>query len=212
MAEVKGRRMFDSLIHDRFLGFVIVCTVALTTALVLLSQMIILDKGRLALKCHSILVNQELLGSGSEGGSSSSTSKRSGGGKRTSMSNTSTSSDMYDNLGRYGVKGSSSSINRRTRLNQITTELKLWGCDIFSNELGALSTSRVLSICANIHITYSLFVSFALAIYAFIGWNWYCLILVYISMFSSAMEIGFIEHSKLNTVAKEISARHEKKL
>jgi len=194
LAGVKGRGMYNNLIYDRFQGGLIIFSLVLSTTLILIAQIITLNKSHLALKSYS---NQD-----------SSTSKKSGGGGGGRRSITADAS-AFDFAGEYGNNQSQRG-GVSAKFTQSLSDLKKFGYNMFSNELGALSTSRILSIGASIHVCTTMFVIIVWVYYAMTGRDWYTFFLIYIALFASAVEIGFLEHAALNDIAKEISAAHVK--
>ncbi len=191
--EARGHRMFYTLVYDRFLGFIVVSSVLFSTSVILISQVITLDKSYLALKGYV---------SNHETNSSSSVMKKPG-----RKSNTHTESITFDFPEGYNNNGN---------LNQsrgFVNSLERWKksvYELFSNELGALTTSRVLSICANAHLTFSLLVTLTWLLFIVLGRDWYALVLVYIALFASALEIGFLDRHALGNIAREINATYKK--
>jgi len=190
-----GKSMYSDLIRDRFQDALITTTVIVATTLMLVSQMIVLDKSYLALKSYS---KQE----------TSAVRKSSGGSKRKSLKHP--DAVTFDFSGDMnGIRGQRSGMV--ARIFKISESIEKYCGELFGNELGALSTSRILSIGANIHVGYTLFVIIVWIYYAASGGNWYCFFLIYLSLFSSAVEVGYLEPSELNDIADEINAVYSMK-
>lgn len=186
-----GRKMFDTLLNDRLLGFVVIAAVVFSSTVILISQAITLDKSQLALK--GFLRNDDI-------SSGLSSNKRSG---RKSTTNNETSFDFPVD---YGNKNNQIQIYGFWA--NISADLERWktcAFEIVSNELGALTTSRILSICANAHLAFSIFVTIIWLVYIVLGKEWYALVLIYIALFASALEIGFLDRNVLGNIAREIN-------
>mmetsp|Transcript_20384 Transcript_20384/g.30070 ORF Transcript_20384/g.30070 Transcript_20384/m.30070 type:complete len:703 (+) Transcript_20384:135-2243(+) len=192
-----GRNMFDTLLNDRLLGFVIIAAVVFSSTVILISQAITLDKSQLALKgfLRNDDISSGLSGSSSNSNSNSNSNKRSG-------KKTSTNSEItFD----YGNKKDQDQNYGWSKITSIHEKWKKYAYEIFSNELGALTTSRILSICANAHLGFCIFVTIIWMVYIVLGKEWYALVLIYIALFASALEIGFLDRNVLENIAIEIS-------
>ena len=180
--------MHSDLIRDRLQDGLITISVLLSTTLMLISQIIVHDKSYLALKSYS---KQE----------TSTVKKSSGGSRRKPLINA--------DINAFDFSSDYSSSQRRgilAKIFQISENVKKYGVELFGNELGALSTSRILSIGASIHVGYTLCVVLVWIYYAASGGNWYSFLLIYLSLFSSAVEVGYLEPSTLNDIADEINS------
>ena len=176
--------MFNNLIYDRFQGGMIMFTVLLSTSLILISQIVILDKSYLALKSYTSL-NPE-----------STAVRKSGSGKRNSI--TEFSADFgKSQCQKHGISA---------KISNFVGTAEKTAYNLFLNELGALSTSPLLSMASNIHVVYTLFVITMWIYHVTTGRFWYTFFFIYISLFSSAVEIGFLEKSALTNIANEIAA------
>lgn len=191
--DARGYRMFENLVCDQFLGFIVVSSVLFSTSVILISQVITLDKSYLALKGYVNNHESTLIGSAS---------KKSG-----RKSSTHAESISFDFPIDYSYR------RNQNQSRGIVNTLQRWkksGYELFSNELGALTTSRILSICANAHLAFSLFVTIAWLIFILLGRDWYALVLVYIALFASALEIGFLDRHAMGNIAREINAANRK--
>ena len=188
--------MYENLIYDSFQGGLITTTVILSTMLLLISQIIVLDKSHLALKSFS----QQLPPI-----SKKASTRKLG---KTDTTNISDFPAKYDNS--QGIL-----IQQRNgifaKLSSCIDWIKKSICELLANELGALSTSRTLSICANIHVGYTMFVIVVWIYYALTsGGQWLSFVLIYTALFASAIEVGFLEKGSLLVISKEISADFQK--
>lgn len=184
----KGTSMYENIIYDRFQGGIITITVLVTTVLLLISQIIILDRSHLALKSHCHQFPPP--------------SKKSSSRKIGRNSN----EGLFNFSRNHGSNQSSQTSGIFAKLSSHVSWIKKSGCELLANELGALSTSRILSICANIHVGYTMLVKAVWIYYVFTGGRqWFSFVLVYVALLLSAVEVGFLEKSSLTIIAKEIS-------
>ncbi len=200
LAGVTGNRMYDNLIRDRLQDGLITATVLLTTTLLLVSQILVLDKSYLALRSFS---------ESQDAAASLKRSSGSGGGSRRKPKTLGASdfdfSRDYNNTSqqRRGVMG---------KIYGMGEKVKKYCVELLSNELGALSTSRILSIGANIHVAYTLLVVVIWMHYAITGGNWYMFFLIYLALFSSAVEVGYLDSATVYDIADTINYYHGVKL
>jgi hypothetical protein len=191
-----GTSIYENLIYDRFQCGLITMTVILSTMLLLISQIIVLDKSHLALKSFS----QQLPPISKKAST-----------RKIGKNDTTNLFDFpvkYDNS--QGIQ-----IQQRNgifaKLSSCIDWIKRGVYELLANELGALSTSRILSICANIHVVYTMFVIVVWIYYAFTsGGQWLSFVLIYTALFASAIEVGFLEKSSLLVICNDIIADFDK--
>ena len=175
----KGTRAYENLMFDHFQGFLITFTVFISTFFILLSQIIITDKSALALKSYSQQMPQVS--------------------KKSSMRKSGNKNDFGMDYGTNTNRGLLSEI--RT----LKTKLERKGLELLSNELGALSTSHILSVCARFHMIYTTIIIAVWIYYAAVmnGEDWFCFILIYAAL-ASAVEVGYLEKNALAKISGEI--------
>jgi len=118
----------------------------------------------------------------------------SGNGRRSTKKHDGTFSGTTWRFGKFNF--SSSLDNLRRFVNRV-----------FANEVGALSTSRILAVSSHMHLLHSMFIIFLLSIYTVLGKNFYALALTFVAVVNSsgAMDIGVLEYDELQKIADEIS-------
>lgn len=186
MIGATSRSMYDNLMKD-YVSIIIVClSVTLVTTLILLAQAVALDKSFLALKGYMHF-------DATNGPRTSSTNSVKKGGKKHSSGNDNKDDSMLKCF--YNV----------------SSHIHQMGASMFVNELGALSSSRILAVCSHVHVMFSLFLIVVWILYSLCGKNCYALVLTFIAVFNSAgaMEIGLVEFDELESIAKEIFVKIE---
>lgn len=179
----KGTRAYENLMFDHFQGFLITFTVFISTFFILLSQIIITDKSALALKSYSQQMPQVS--------------------KKSSMRKAGNKNDFGMDYGGQSTNTSNSGV--LMEIKTIKTRLERKGLELLSNELGALSTSHILSVCARFHMIYTTIIIAVWIYYAVMnGEDWFCFILIYAALFSSAVEVGYLEKNALAKISGEI--------
>ena len=204
---VQGSRgMFDNLIQDRFAGYIIAFSVVITSAMMLLGQIVILDKSSLSLEAHSYIQgNKNNVIKSSDGHNNH---RRSGGGRRaTNNGNTSDNLHLWNDKG--GNSGSGLSNDKK---KHILSDMRDFIYEIFSKELGALSTSRILSFIFCVYSAHALLVVVLAVFYSSTGRDWYPLVLTLIAIFTAAggSDVDTADFDELEGIAGEINAAHGK--
>jgi len=200
---VKGRSMFDNVIQDKVSAFIIAISVILVTTLILLSQAATLDRSFLARKGYiDGGLNSNDVGH-SDGGTNGSFTKRSSGYDGMGGSG----SSRRSNKKHEGTFIGSTWILGRFNFSSSLDNLRRFVNRLFANEVGALSTSRILALSSHMHLLHSMFIIFLLSIYALLGRNFYALALTFVAVVNSsgAMDIGVLEFDELQKIADEIS-------
>lgn len=206
MIGATSRSMYDGLVKDWVSIMIVGISVVLVTTLILLAQAVALDKSFLALKSYVYFdsinggTSKGMDGSNTSGSSSGSTKK---GGKRYSSGN-----DNKNDFSFFGTREPMSWKRSTLKyLHELSNHVYETGVSMFTNELGALSSSRILAVCSHIHVLFSLFLIVVWILYSLFGKNCYALVLTFIAVFNSAgaMEIGLVEFDELESIAKEIS-------
>lgn len=183
-----GRRMYDRLIYDSFLSSVIGIITVLITSLVLLSSAVTLDRSHLAMKAY--LYQEEASGS----------SKRSGSKK----------GGQFDfDFSEFLPPPPDVKKGTFATLKQTMDSFKAFVYSVFADEVGPLSTSRILSVCSSIHLGISIFVIILFIFYYTTDRYWHPLVVLYLSFFSSAFEISAVDTFILHNLANDISMSHK---
>ena len=179
-----GRRMYDRLIYDSFLMWVIGIITILITFLVLLSSAVTLDRSYLAMK--AFLYQEEASGS----------SKRSGMKK---------GGQLDFDFSEFLAQSPDIKKGPFATLKQMMSTFKKSVYSVFVDEVGPLSTSHILSICSSIHLGISIFVTVLFLFYYITGRYWHPLVVIYLSLFSTVFELGAIDSFGLQSLADVIS-------
>jgi len=200
---VKGQSMFDNIIQDRLSAFIIAVSVISVTTLTLISQAATLDRSFLSRKGYvdSGLGSNEI--SYSDSGRSGLSAKRSSAFDSLSSSGSSRKIKRYDDSFVVG----NSWISTRFNFSSSLGKFRHFVNRVFANEVGPLSTSRILAVSSHIHLLQIIFIMFVLVMYTVFNKNFYALGLTFVAVVNSsgAMDIGVLEYDELQTIADEIS-------
>jgi len=199
----KGRSMFDNVIQDRLSAFIIAVSVVLVTILILISQAATLDRSFLARKGYTdngLGCNDVGYSDGTLGGSST---RRS-----TGYDGVGGNGNGRRNIKRHEVTFVGNTWTfARFNFSSFLGNLRHFVNQVFANEVGALSTSRILAVSSRIHLFQIIIIIFFLSMYAVLDENCYALALTFVAVVNSsgAMDIGVLEFDELQMIADEIS-------
>lgn len=185
---VNGRSMYDRLIYDSFLMWVIGVITILITSLVLLSSAVTLDRSYLATK--AFLHQEEASGSSKKSGS-----KKGG--------------EFDFDFSEFLPQSPDVKKGPFAALKQMISNFKSHVYSVFADEVGPLSTSHILSVCSRIHLGISIFVVVIFLFYYITDRYWHAIVVLYLSFFSSAFEIGAIDTISLQKLADIMSVSQE---
>eukprot|EP00551_Chaetoceros_affinis_P010057 CAMPEP_0203671452 /NCGR_PEP_ID=MMETSP0090-20130426/7234_1 /ASSEMBLY_ACC=CAM_ASM_001088 /TAXON_ID=426623 /ORGANISM="Chaetoceros affinis, Strain CCMP159" /LENGTH=650 /DNA_ID=CAMNT_0050536529 /DNA_START=481 /DNA_END=2433 /DNA_ORIENTATION=+ len=200
---LKGNRsMFDNLIQDRFAGYVIGISVVMISALVLLGQIVVLDKSSLSLEAYNCIQgskrNSHKLNDGHSG-------RKGGGGKRSSSANSHDTNSFWNDNNGSGGNGQNNEKKRN-----VLSDVRNFVYRTFSLELGALSTSRILSFIFTVYTVHVILVVIFAMFYSLTGRDWYPLVLTLVAIFTAAggSDVDTADFDELESIASEINAMH----
>lgn len=189
----KGKSMYSNLVHDTFQGGLIYITAFVTTFIILISQMIVLNRSHLALQSYSHTTGMP---------SKKLNVKKFGTNKN--------ESHAFDFSGENGSDPSQQSYGQREKIFMFVEQIKKRVQNVLENELGALSTSRVLAVCACVQVTWTIIVIIVWGYYACMGKEWHSFVLLYLALFGSSVEIGYPDKRVLSKISDEIHIHMQK--
>jgi hypothetical protein len=181
----KGQSMYNTLVHDTFQGGLIYLTVFVCTCIILFSQMIVLNRSHLALGSYSRQIG--LMPKKSSA-------------RKVGTKNESSECDGHEESSHNQAR----MIGIIAKISKFSEQMMKHLHNVLANELGALSTSRILAACAGVHIVYTIVIVILWAYYAFTGKEWKSFALLYLALFGSSVEIGYLERGVLSNVSDEI--------
>lgn len=191
---VRGESMYNTLVRDTFQGGLIYLTVFVCTLIILISQMIVLNRSHLALGSYTRQL--PLM------------PKKSNATRKVGNKN-----EILNTLDSHGESGGCNPSLMGGIMNKISTctdQIMKRVHDVLANELGALSTSRILAWCAGVHIAYTILIVIVWAYYAFTGKEWHSFVLLYLALFGSSVEIGYLDKGALSNISDEIKNHIQK--
>lgn len=191
-----GKSMYHTLRHDAFQGGLIYLTVLVCTCIILVSQMIVLNRSHLALGSYS----RQL------GWMPKKSNSRKGGNHKHEK----TTCDDHGESGGGGCNHTNQTDGIVAKCSTLMEQIVEQVHDVLANELGSLSTSRILAMCASVHISYTIFIVIIWAYYALSGKEWQSFALLYLALFGSSVEIGYLEKGGLASVSDEIKNHMQK--
>lgn len=217
--------MFDNIIRDHLIGKLIFVSVLVTSVSVLIGQTIVLDRSSLSLGAYTYLqgylsnnhsdydgaTNRKGGGRRANTGETpfvwntdaddDDTTNRKGGAHRRSYPNDFMLNDHWKNFTHHNQDG-----NRHT-----LSEVRNLFFGIISNELGALSTSTILSYIFSVYAVHAVLVITLTLLYSFAGMDCYPLVLILIAIFSAAggSDVDTLDFDEIEEVANEINALYD---
>ena len=192
------RDMFNNSIKDCLAGYVISLSVIATSAMMLLGQVVVLDKSSLSLEAYNY--NQGNKRSNNNRSNDGHHHRKGGGGKRTNSSNGNDANSFWND------GGDRSRNNEKEK--RMLSHMKNFVYRSFSLELGALSTSRILSFVFTVYTIHSVLVVALTMFYSSTGRDWYPLVLTLIAIFTAAggSDVDTADFEELESIAFEINS------
>jgi hypothetical protein len=189
----RSHDMYDNLIIDHFVGNVITFSVFIASIMMLLGQIIVLDRSALALEATNYIQI--------DGNESSCLRK---GGRRVNNSTNDSHFVWNDNVGNTFDKCSS----KKSFFSKLRNSIY----QSFSMELGALSTSGILSIIFNVCAIYSTIIVMLILWYGVMGRDNYPFIVTLIAIFTAAggSDVDALDFDEIDDIAEEINAAHKR--
>jgi hypothetical protein len=196
-----SRGMFDNLIQDRLAGFIIALSVIVTSTMMLLGQVVVLDKSALSFEAHNYIQGN---GTNSMKSSDGHNHKR-GGGRRTNSGNGNDALHLWNDNG-----GSGGNTPNSDKKKSMLSSMREFVYKTFSLELGALSTSRILSFIFCVYAVQAILVVILAIVYSSTGKDWYPLVLTLIAVFTAAggSDVDTADFDELEGIANEINAAY----
>mmetsp|Transcript_22628 Transcript_22628/g.27744 ORF Transcript_22628/g.27744 Transcript_22628/m.27744 type:complete len:800 (-) Transcript_22628:122-2521(-) len=204
----RGRDMFDNLIQDRFVGFIIAISVLVLSAAVLICQIVSLDKGSVSFEAYNFIHAKNASNNTGRSISDGHNHKK---GRRTSASNSSgNGSDGLYNFGDNNGTSGSGNFDSSNKKEKIFHEIKIYVYKIFASELGASSSSPIIAFMFLVFVIHSMIIIMFATYYFMVGMDWFPLVLLLIAVFTAAVgtDIDSADFDELESIAKEINAAH----
>lgn len=194
---IQGKDMFSSINYDYFTFALILCTVGFVTTLILIGQMLTLDRGRLVMYAFqhlNAITSGDNVAQGSRKG--------------------------HNNSGQKGINITDdwytpqSTVSKRgffAEMIKVMQSLIEWFWKrvqyILTEETGHISSSRVIAIFSQLHALYAIFLIIICSMQLFSGRTSFSIMLVFIAIFNSAgcLDIGLHNINELNDLAEEIT-------
>ncbi len=191
--------MFDNLIYDHLVANFITFSVMVTSLLMLLGQVVVLDRSSLSLEAHNYVQ-----GISTGTGKVFDSSHKRGWKKFNSSFGNESHKFRNDNLKTSG--NTHSSIKKWMLFANIKNAVY----ECFSLEIGALSTSQTLCYIFYAYTVHALIIVLLAIFYCSTGRDWYPLILVLFAVFTAAggSDVDTADFDELHEIAREINVFH----
>lgn len=186
----RGRSMYDRLIYDMPLAWLIGFITVLIPSLVFLSATVTLDRSRLAINAFLQQAEPKMI-------------------RRASLTKKIEPTESDFDFSEFLSSNLQANKGIFSALKHFHRNLKSPMYKIFADEVGPLSTSRILSICSTIHLVMSTSIMVLFIFYYVTNRYWHPLVLLYLSFFSSAPDPGSLDYSSLKRYADHISVSHK---
>ena len=186
--------MFENLIQDRLVGNFIALSVIVTSMMMLLGQIVVLDRSSLSLEGYNYIQ-----GYGNDGH----THKR--GGKRANNMSGSDTNHFWNDNG-----GNTMYAQNNEKKKSFVSDIRDYIYETFSLEMGALSTSRILSFIFGVYAVHAILVVILTLFYSIMGKDCYPLVLSLIAIFTAAggSDVDTLDFDEIEDIANEINAAH----
>ena len=192
--------MFENLIYDHLEANLITFSIVITSSLMLLCQLLVLDRSSLSLEAHNYVqgISNNVM-------RTSDSVHRRGGKKHGSIGNES------HKFWKENVSNGANATLGDTKRN-LSTDIKDAVYEYFSLEIGALSTSHILSYIFYAYATHALIVVMLAIFYFVTGRDWYPLVLALIAICTAAggSDVETADFDELDSIARNINAMHRK--
>lgn len=178
-----SRGLFDSLIRDRLVGNIIILSVLVSTMMILLAHIVVVDRTSLSFEAINYIQGYSTNGVRV--------------GRR--ASNNSGSDSWNENNG-----------NEKKR--NVFYTIRDWVYEVFSKEMGALSTSQIMSFIFNVFAIHSMTIMVLTCFYFVSERDCYALILTLLATFtaSEGSHVDAFNYGEIEEIAQEINALHAK--
>lgn len=196
----ESNSMFDNLIYDHLAANLITISIIVTSSSMLLCQLLVLDRSSLSLEAHNCVQ-----GVSNNAMRTSDSIHRRGGKKHTSSGH-----EFHKFWNENTSSGANATLGDMKR--NLLTDIKDAVYGYFSLEIGALSTSHILSYIFYAYTTHALIVVMLAMFYFATGRDWYPLVLTLIAIFTAAggSDVETADFDELDLIARDINTMHRK--